>query len=379
MPQFRHDFSQHFALKNLFFGPNREEYNFHASFSYSSFFLPFCFSLFFSLFLLIFIFVFPVVFFSFSFLFLSSSFSSAILAQAILAQGISVQTVRCTCEGWSVMELPADGWVKVLRGRRPPSEKATKNSTKVEIEKHSRGRWRQKPQVAQDKTRSLQTALGVLGPEDTAAKEQIQGGLRTREGGSSAVRVNPDTVKAETVAKVERLQKALDALGGLGGPEVDAIKRAALKKAQEVARERPIAELVKECKEFIERSTKRISKLKTELETETGLLEDSRAPRRNRPTALVAFHTQLLLLPLRGTGAGPLRGIRGSPCSPPSPWMISWETPDSSSHRCVEAELQNWETNGRTESSPSMPPQSLQHGSSRNQIESAHPIHGHNC
>ena len=90
------------------------------------------------------------------------------------------------------------------------------------------------------------------------------------------MRVNPDIVKAEAVAKVERLQKALDAVGGLGGPELDAIKRA-LKKAQEVARERPIAELIKECKEFIDRSTKRISKLKTDLVTETGLLEDSRA------------------------------------------------------------------------------------------------------
>ena len=87
---------------------------------------------------------------------------------------------------------------------------------------------------------------------------------------------NPDAIKAEAVAEVQRLQKALDALGGLGGPEVDAIKRV-LKKAQEVARERPVAELVKECKEFIERSTERITKLKTELETETAVLEDSRA------------------------------------------------------------------------------------------------------
>ena len=37
--------------------------------------------------------------------------------------------------------------------------------------------------------------------------------------GRQAVRVNPDIVKAEAIAKVERLQKALDALGGLGGPE----------------------------------------------------------------------------------------------------------------------------------------------------------------
>ena len=44
--------------------------------------------------------------------------------------------------------------------------------------------------------------------------------------------VDPDTRKAEACAEVERLQKALDALGTLGGPEVEAIKKS-LKKAQE--------------------------------------------------------------------------------------------------------------------------------------------------
>ena len=88
-----------------------------------------------------------------------------------------------------------------------------------------------------DKVKSLEVALGTLGPEDNCAKEQIQEVLRRAKEGRQAVRVNPEIVKAEAVAKVERLQKALDALGGLGGgPEVDVIKRA-LRKAQEVARE----------------------------------------------------------------------------------------------------------------------------------------------
>ena len=131
-------------------------------------------------------------------------------------------------KGWSVMELPADGWVKVLRGRRLPSEQwpMAKKTMKVETEKHSRGRWRQRPQVGQDKVKNLEAALGALGPEDTGAREQIQEALKRAKEGRQAVRVNPDIVKAEAVAKVERLQKALDALGGLGGPEVDAIKRA---------------------------------------------------------------------------------------------------------------------------------------------------------
>ena len=57
-----------------------------------------------------------------------------------------------------------------------------------------------------------------------------------RQGGRWRNRgVDPDTKMSEAHAKVERLQKALDAFGNLGGPDVDAIKRS-LKKAQEVAR-----------------------------------------------------------------------------------------------------------------------------------------------
>ena len=107
--------------------------------------------------------------------------------------------------------------------------------------------------------------IGCFGSRRQLREEQIQEVHRCAKEGRQAVRVNPDIVKAEAVAKVERLQKALDALGGLGGPEVDAIKRA-LKKAQEVARGRPIAELIKE---FIDRSTKRISKSKTERPIDT--------------------------------------------------------------------------------------------------------------
>ena len=42
---------------------------------------------------------------------------------------------------------------------------ASKNSTKVETEKHSRGPWRERFQVDQDKVRNFEAALGVFGPE----------------------------------------------------------------------------------------------------------------------------------------------------------------------------------------------------------------------
>ena len=111
----------------------------------------------------------------------------------ILAQAIFVQTVRCSCtfaEGdflscdHFASQLDHSGsqrvvshgapsrWVKVLR-RRPLSEQwpMAKKTMKVETENHSRGRWRQRPQVGQDKVKSLEAALGALGPEDTGARE----------------------------------------------------------------------------------------------------------------------------------------------------------------------------------------------------------------
>ena len=152
-------------------------------------------------------------------------------------------------------------------GRHPPSKQwpsATKSSTKVEIENHSRGPWRHKPQVGQDKVRSLEAALGVLGPVDTAAKEQIQEAPRRAKEGHQPVRANPDTPRQSPRlwmhwVVLERLMPSREE-GSKGS-----------------ARESPSQKLVKEYKEFIERSTKRITKLKTELETETRVLEDSRA------------------------------------------------------------------------------------------------------
>ena len=143
-------------------------------------------------------------------------------------------------KGWRSIEVP-EGWLQVIRGPRPPAAK-----------------WPQAQRMS-----------------SAAAKDQVP--TTDRQGGRWRNRgVDPDTRKAEACAKVERLHKALDALGTLGGPEVEAIKKS-LKKAQEAARERPIPELVKECKEFMERSTERISKLQAELDAETVLLQESRA------------------------------------------------------------------------------------------------------
>ena len=68
--------------------------------------------------------------------------------------------------------------------------------------------------------------------------------------------------------KVVRLEKALEVLQDCSGPEIEGLK-SALKKAREAAREPPLEKQISECKEFIERSQKRIA-------AETVLLEDAR-------------------------------------------------------------------------------------------------------
>ena len=141
-------------------------------------------------------------------------------------------------KGWRSIEVP-EGWLQVIRGPRPPAAK-----------------W---PQAQ----RMLSAAA-----KDKVPTTDRQGGRWRNRG------VDPDTRKAEACAKVERLQEALDALGTLGGPEVEAIKKS-LKKAQEAARERPIPVLVKECKEFMDPLHQ--EKLQVELDAETVLLQESRA------------------------------------------------------------------------------------------------------
>ena len=140
------------------------------------------------------------------------------------------------------------GWVQVIRGPKPPSQPWPQvqgsrqfgagnrpNQTKMESQNVGRGRWGNKSPVVQDKISSLEAALSGLGPEEIVAKEPLQEALRRAKEVSQPVRGDPDSRKAEAVAKVDRLQKALDALGSLQGPEVDAIKKA-LVKAQDVAR-----------------------------------------------------------------------------------------------------------------------------------------------
>ena len=66
----------------------------------------------------------------------------------------------------------------------------------------------------------------------------------------------PDARAAEARVKVAKLEKALEALEGTDGVEVDAIKKA-LVKAKVAAHEKPVSEQIVDCKSFIDRAEKR--------------------------------------------------------------------------------------------------------------------------
>ena len=68
----------------------------------------------------------------------------------------------------------------------------------------------------------------------------------------------PDARVAEARVKVSKLEKALNALEGTSGAEVEAIKKALVKAA---AHEKPLTELIVDCKGFIDRAEKRLVKL----------------------------------------------------------------------------------------------------------------------
>ena len=88
----------------------------------------------------------------------------------------------------------------------------------------------------QTKVRNLQATLDVLGTEDSKVKEELQAALhRAKEHVAKPVqnvRLSPEAAKTAARLKVDRLEKAVDALGDYDGPELAGLQQA-LKKARE--------------------------------------------------------------------------------------------------------------------------------------------------
>ena len=135
--------------------------------------------------------------------------------------------------GWSEMPIP-DGWVQVIRGPRPKSEVWPRAKSGMPSQKYLHGgsnnqpgRWRNSSRADSSKVRSLEIALNSLSPEESGARVELQAALRrAKEVTQKPVQrssTTPDVRAAEARVKVAKLEKALEALEGTDGVEVDAI------------------------------------------------------------------------------------------------------------------------------------------------------------
>ena len=136
------------------------------------------------------------------------------------------------------MEVPT-GWVQILRGPRPPSQK-----------------W----PIAQPMQRPRQPRVSPV-PQGPRVP---------------TVRVSPDGSHDAARQKVEKLQQALAVMEDTGGVAVECLK-AELEKAKKASQKPPLNVEVGECRKFIARSEKRVADLDRERESELSVLTDAKA------------------------------------------------------------------------------------------------------
>ena len=100
---------------------------------------------------------------------------------------------------------------------------------------------------------STEAALSAVGPEEMVATERIQKVLRRVKEVCQPARANPETIKAEAVAKVERLQKSFGYIGlswrTRGRCHQESSQEGRLKMSHENDQSQN-CERVKECKDF---------------------------------------------------------------------------------------------------------------------------------
>ena len=164
----------------------------------------------------------------------------------------------------------------VARTSPPFRAVAHAKTMKVENEKHRRGRWRQRPQVGQDKVKSLEAALGAW-----VRKTQVRGA----NSGSPQARtgVVRQCVSTRTLSRPRQSPRWNDSSIGRSW-------RARGRRHQESSQEGSGGRNRRSHQGV--QGVRRISKSKTDLEIETGLLEDSRA----RLTRLKQRQLEILLL-----------------------------------------------------------------------------------
>ena len=148
------------------------------------------------------------------------------------------------------MEVP-DGWLQVIRGPRPQSE-----------------RWpRWTPQAHQKPAPAVRQpgVQGSKGPRVSAipATDPVQ-------------RASPDTARAAAQEKARKLENALEVMSDVEGPALDAL-RAELKKVHSAAAVPPLDVQMEQCESFISRSQRRLAELDKQRATEEELLTEAKA------------------------------------------------------------------------------------------------------
>ena len=142
--------------------------------------------------------------------------------------------------GWSTMDVPT-GWVQVLRGPRPPSQK-----------------W-----------------LSVPRPVPQRQNQVPRSGGHVQSNRVQPTRVNPDASRELARAKIAKLEKALEVMGECKGPAIEALK-AELERTRDSAKRPPINVEVDECRKSIQRSEKRIRELDAERAAEAFALKEAK-------------------------------------------------------------------------------------------------------
>ena len=151
--------------------------------------------------------------------------------------------------GWTKVEVP-DGWLQVIRGPRPRSEK-----------------W------------PLQTGPRSAAPPskpvprpraDHTQQPKHQPGLRT-----SGLRpfTDPATKVSDAKERVVKLERALAAMEGIDGSEVDAI-REALERAKKAAQSPPVETQIRDCEQFLVRARAHLEAIDAQRATVVASIEE---------------------------------------------------------------------------------------------------------
>ena len=139
-------------------------------------------------------------------------------------------------KGWSSLETPA-GWYQVIRGLRPKAAPGQQWRSSSSWWQHG-GQW----------------------PVAKSEKSQVQ---RRWQRGQGTRGTNPDEVLAAARTKVQRLERAIEALGDSESAEARWLT-SALVEARRAAQERPTAIQVEERQAYIQRSRYRLLRMEQE-------------------------------------------------------------------------------------------------------------------